>query len=132
MPISLMLDILIAVLLVVTIVYAIILNRRLGNLRRDRQELEQLAKTFADATTRADESIGRLRATAEELQQRIDAAKSIGEDLAFMSDRGETLADRLEGAVRSNRDRAPVANGEADGAKSDAERTLLKALQSAR
>ena len=43
MPLSLMLDILIAVLLVVTIVYAIILNRRLGNLRRDREELEQLA-----------------------------------------------------------------------------------------
>jgi len=42
-PLSLMLDILIAVLLVVTIVYAIILNRRLGNLRRDREELEQLA-----------------------------------------------------------------------------------------
>ncbi|MCP5366033.1 MAG: hypothetical protein H6907_17910 [Hyphomicrobiales bacterium] len=126
-----MLDILIAVLLVVTIVYAIILNRRLGNLRRDRQELEQLAKTFADATTRADESIGRLRATAEELQQRIDAARSVGEDLAFMSDRGESLADRLEGAVRTNRGRAAPA-GEVDDGKSDAERTLLQALQSAR
>jgi len=90
-------------------------------------------KTFADATMRADDNIGRLRATAEELQQRIDAAKSVSEDLAFMSDRGEGLADRLEGAVRTSRDKASaVETVPQDETKSEAERTLLKALQSAR
>jgi|GEM_PF-4925041 len=40
MPWTLIVDSVVAVLLVVTISYAITLNRRLGNLRRDRSELE--------------------------------------------------------------------------------------------
>ncbi len=38
-PFSLALDVLVAVLLVITIGYAMVLNRRLGRLRRDKSNL---------------------------------------------------------------------------------------------
>lgn len=103
MPFSLLLDVLVAVLLVFTIAYAILLNRRLGALRKDKTDLEKLAGTFAQATVRAEESIGRLKVTADALQDSIDRAEALREDLAFLIDRGGSAADRLEGAVRAAR-----------------------------
>jgi len=105
---ALFLDVTLAVLLVVTIVYAIILNRRLGALRRDRSELEALAASFTEATSRADASVGRLAKNATDLQVRIDQARSLADDLSFLTDRGEKTADRLEGAVRAGRAQAPI------------------------
>jgi len=61
MPWTLIVDSVVAVLLVVTISYAITLNRRLGNLRRDRSELEKMAASFQQATVRAEDSIGKLK-----------------------------------------------------------------------
>ena len=108
MSMSLMLDIILAVLLAVTIIYAIVLNRRLGALRRDRSELEALAASFTEATSRADASVGRLAKNATDLQVRIDQARSLADDLSFLTDRGEKTADRLEGAVRAGRSQAPI------------------------
>ena len=72
MQYSLILDILVAFLLVVTIGYAMVLNKRLGLLRRDKGELDKLALSFTDAMGRADDSIATLKSTADVLQDRID------------------------------------------------------------
>ena len=161
MTFSLALDLAVAVLLVVTIVYAVALNRRLSALRKDKAELEIVASSFGEATMRAGESIIRLKTTADELQGQIDKAHSLRDDLLFLIERGGTAADRLEETVRAARkegDIGPRLSSEAeDGAepeektgtvepegagedgidetsptKSEAERELLKALQSAR
>jgi hypothetical protein len=102
-PIALMLDLLLAVLLVITIGYAYSLNTRLGMLRRDKEDLEKLATTFANATLRAEEGVGKLKNTAEQLQQRVDKAQSLRDDLVFLIDRGGSAADRLEDTVRTAR-----------------------------
>lgn len=119
MPYSLLIDIVVAVLLVVTIGYAVRLNKRLGMLRRDKSELEKLATTFAESTIRADDSLGRLRATADMMQRQIDTAQALHDDLAYLVDRGEKAADRLEDAVRYSRefDRRP---GQATAAQAEA------------
>lgn len=104
MPYSLLIDVVVALLLVVTIGYAIRLNKRLGLLRRDKAELEKLAMAFAESTVRADESLGRLRSTADMMQQQIGAAQGLHDDLVFLLDRGEKAADRLEDVVRKSRD----------------------------
>ncbi len=52
MPFSLALDVLVAVLLVITIGYAVVLNWRLGRLRHDKSDLDKLAATFNKATQR--------------------------------------------------------------------------------
>ena len=52
-PFALILDLFVAVLLVVTISFAVTLNKRLGTLRGDREELQKLALSFGEATGRA-------------------------------------------------------------------------------
>ncbi len=144
MGISLVLDILVAGLLVITISYAVMLNRRLRVMRQDKADLERLAAKFADSTMRAEESITHLRSTANELKKRIDSAQSLRDDLAFLIDRGTSTADRLEEDVRAAREKSPPrprqekpAKGKkerprVEDSKSDAERELIRALQSAR
>lgn len=104
MPLSLILDIVLAVLLVVTIGYAVVLNRRLGALRQNKDELERLASGFVETTSRAERGIGELRAMTDILQERIERAESLRDDLVFLMDRGNATADRLEGVVREARD----------------------------
>ena len=53
MSFSIALDIIVAVLLAVTIGYGVVLNRKLGNLRSFKTELETLSSKFGDATARA-------------------------------------------------------------------------------
>ncbi len=141
---SLVLDIVVATLLVVTIGYAVVLNRRLGILRRDKEELKKLVAGFGEATVRAEESIGKLKNTTDGLHDSIDKAQALRDDLVFLIDRGGSAADRLEEMIRSARDEtgvAPRPSAAASGAgdlekaaesKSQAERELLKALQAAR
>ncbi len=106
MTLSLGLDIAFAVLLVITIGYAIVLNRKLGNLRRHKEELEQLAATFSQSTARADDSIQRLKRTTDELQRGIEKAQGLRDDLTFLIDRGSLAADRLEDGVRGARNKS--------------------------
>ena len=100
MSYALIIDIFVAILLMVTIGYAIALNKRLGNLRRDRGELERLAINFHASTTRADDSIARLKSSVEGLQDQIEKAEAMRDDLIFLTERGSSAADKLEEYVR--------------------------------
>ena len=102
---SLMIDIIVAILLISAIGYGMVLNRRIVALRRDQANLERLASSFHQATKRAEESVAKLKKTANSssqiLSEGIDAAARIREDLNFLVERGEKLGDRLEESVRS-------------------------------
>ncbi|MFN3459584.1 MAG: DUF6468 domain-containing protein [Oceanibaculum sp.] len=161
---SLMLDALVAALLVATIVYAAILNRKLGRLRADRAELEAQIARFVDCTHRAEASIKHLKAVSEEagrsLQQPIDRAMAVRDELVFMIERGDTLSEKLSGRISAAREprqeeapamprRERAAPGQDRGltdrvagpapqddedmaGRSKAERDLLRALREAR
>ena len=109
MPYTLIVDIAVAVLLVVTIGYAITLNKRLNRLRRDKKDLETLARTFGESTMRAEDNINHLRTIAQALDIQMERAQSLRDDLAFLTDRGGSTADRLEELVREARDGLGVA-----------------------
>lgn len=168
------LDLVVSVLLTATIGYAWMLNKRLSSLRKNRDDLAKTILAFNDATVRAESSIPKLRKAAEEagltLQERVEKAQSLRDDLAFMIERADTMANRLENAVRSARTdgakavegrgpaplgaastptmplsssrpagnraaalAAAAAAAESDGDdRSEAERELLRALQSMR
>lgn len=167
MDYKLVLDLLVAILLTVTIAYAWMLNQRLKQLRHNRDDLAKAVAAFNDATARAEAGIPKLRRAAEEagqaLQERVEKAQSLRDDLAFMIERADAMADRLEGSVRAARDEvrnpppspaparpaaprpsAPAqtvspapsfpaeAEAEFDDERSEAERELLRALQSVR
>ncbi len=114
------LDSLIIVLLVATIAYASILNRRLTRFRDNRVELEKATRSFADAALRADAGIKSLRSIADEtgrvLNERLVAAQQLRDDLAVLVDSGERLASRLDGGY----DPAAKARTSANGASSRA------------
>jgi len=140
-------------LLAATLWYAVRLERRLGVLRRDNAALEALVAGFNDATTRAEASTVRLRAAAEgagrQIGEQVDAAGRLRDDLLFLLERGEQLADRLDTVVRDARGlaaergiatrsaqpplpSAPAAEPEPPRVRSQAERDLLEALRAVR
>lgn len=100
---SLGLEIAFAVLLITSIGYAIVLNRKLGNLRQHKEELERLAMTFTQSTIRAEEGVKRLKSSTAQMQNSIVKAQSLQDDLALLIDRGSLTADRLEESVRDKR-----------------------------
>jgi hypothetical protein len=101
------LDILLVVLLTATLFHAVRLERALGVLKRDRVALQELVASF-DASTRAAETgIERLHAATEgpgrQIQRLIESGTALKQDLTFLVQRGEGLADRLDGCVRAAR-----------------------------
>ena len=166
MDYKLILDLIIAVLLAATIAYASILNGKLNQLRKNRDDLAKLVAAFNDATARAEAGIPKLKRASEEasstLIDRVEKAQSLRDDLAFMIERADAMANRLEGSVRSARGEAKPAPAPAQGTsmpprmrpspavpplgaglttddndgldddRSEAERELLRALQAVR
>lgn len=104
MPYTLIIDLAVAVLLMVTIAYAITLNKRLNRLRKDKKDLENLARTFGESTQRAEENLNQLRTVAQALDIQMQRAQTLRDDIAFLADRGGSTADRLEELVREARD----------------------------
>ncbi len=97
---GLALDALIVVLLAMTIAYAAMLSRRLNRLRDSRQEMEEAVKGFVDAAAKADAAIKGLKRAAEDsgapLQKQIDQAQGLRDELRFLVETAESLAERLE------------------------------------
>jgi hypothetical protein len=136
------LELILVVLLLAMLFHAIRLERALGVLRRDRAALEQLVAEFNASTHLAETGIQRLRAAADGAGRQIEAqlARSapIKDDLAFLTDRGDRLADRLDALVREARPLAREHEPRAAAvrppppAPSQAERDILQALRMAR
>jgi cell division septum initiation protein DivIVA len=166
MDYKLVLDLIIAILLAATIAYAAVLNNKLNQLRKNRDDLAKLVAAFNDATARAEAGIPKLKRASEEasstLIDRVEKAQSLRDDLAFMIERADAMANRLEGSVRSARGEGKPAPAPASSAplraptsrpmsapamgptltaerddgldddRSEAERELLRALQAVR
>ena len=113
--------------------------------------LLEAAAAAAAASAAARGSASRLRATAEgagrAVAERVAVAEKLRDDLSFLVERAETLADRLDGLVRDARPLAaeappappppplptiPATGGAAVAALSQAERELLRALKGLR
>ncbi|HXQ51254.1 MAG TPA: DUF6468 domain-containing protein [Stellaceae bacterium] len=108
MMLSLFGDAVVAVLLIATIAYAAVLNRRLSVLRGDRAKLDELIQGLTVAAHRAEGGIAGLKGAAEDvgrgLEKKIEQARGLRDDLHYMLERGGAIADRLEGTIRARRD----------------------------
>jgi len=113
--IAFILDIIVALLLVLTITYAVRLNQRLSQLRSDKNELLELAKTFADATARAETSINQLKVSSKALQDDLNKAEALRDDLAYLVDRGGRTADQMVASVRTPSRPSDRATGHSTG-----------------
>lgn len=128
-----LLDIVVVVLLALTLPMAWRLDRMLRALRADREALAQGADGLAAATREADAVLTRLRGATEQADrqfaERLKAASVAQDDLRYLLERAEAIADRLEAAVQAGRPlaAAPAAPG-TPAPRSEAERELLRAL----
>lgn len=101
------LEIVLVVLLGATLFQAIRLERALGVLKRDRASLESLVVGFNASTHHAESGIQRLHAAAEgagrQIEGQLTKSVALKDDLAFLTERGDRLADRLDSLVRQVR-----------------------------
>ena len=109
------LDIGVAVLLLATIGFCAVLNRRLAALRRNESELAQVLVQFNEAAARAEAGVARLKEASNDsavtLRERIEEARALCDDLAFMTQRGGKIAAELN--VKLARTPSPQAMSEA-------------------
>jgi hypothetical protein len=109
-----LLEVALIILLGATLFHAVRLERALGVLKRDRAALEDLVAGFNASTRQAEHGIERLRTAADgagrQIAKQVDAAGPLKDDLLFLIERGDRLADRMEALVRISRDLAPEAS----------------------
>lgn len=143
-----LLEIALVGLLAATLFHALRLERALGVLKRDRAALEALIGGFNDSTRLAEAGMERLREMSEgagrQIARHIESGQELREDLRYLVERGERLADRLDRSMRGGRMAvAEAASGpaafapepdaaEPSRARSQAERDLMKALRMVR
>lgn len=139
-----LIELLLVGLLTATLVYAIRLHRAIGVLRGDRGGFEDAVAGFDTGARQAEAGVERLREAAQHLAGQLGQAVALKDDLVFLSERGEQLADRLDRLVRAGRPMdatgqdgaGPGATGsQMDGGpavRSQAERDLLLALRGRR
>ena len=114
MSIELFINIVVICLLVPTIVFAVVLNKRLEILRNSRADLGRLIEAFNDATTRAESGIPKLKQAADSagslLRDQIQKAQTLRDDMAFMIERADTITQRLENAMHASAKTIPAEN----------------------
>lgn len=113
MTLAILLDAVVIVLLLTTIGYAAVLNRRLTRLRSAKDEMEGLLRDFGAAGAKAQQALAALhgegQAAAAKLDGLIEQAKTLSDDLVFLIDRGGRLADGLAASEAGAPDRKPAA-----------------------
>ena len=139
---ELIINLIIIVLLVPTIVYTYNLNNSLKELRQNQKSLAELVSALNEATFKAENSIPKLKTATEHssegLKEVVDNAKELKNDLLFINERADSLADRLENVISTSRAPQkveegmkkvlPTPNASADE-RAAAEMELLKALR---
>lgn len=104
---KLILDLVVAALLAVTIFYCTKLNRRIRVLQDSKSELAALIQKFDESTQQATRSINEIHVVSkkinESIKTKLDKANYIVDDLAFMIEKGNKLADRMEADISGSR-----------------------------
>jgi hypothetical protein len=99
MALGFVIELLVASLLVVTIVYCVILNRKLKSLKSDESTLRETIAELMDASDAAERAIGELRQIAAECDETLGArlrrAGDLRTELDQMIDEGQEIVRRL-------------------------------------
>lgn len=112
MGMELALNLVLAGLLAAVIVYAILLNKRLGAWRDGKAELAKAAAQFTAAAERAELAIVELKAASEAsgrlLEDQTRKALALKDDLEMLVERADPVADRMVERLRPRPAPEPV------------------------
>lgn len=140
---SLAFDIVVLVALGATIFYARKLSSQFAEMKDDRKAMEQLIAALNTASSRAEAAIKSLKEAAttggDGLQEKINAARGLSDELEIMVQAGDNLAERLQDIAEASRKGASRStakandedvNGDAESQpRTRAEKELLEALK---
>ncbi len=102
---SLVLDILMIGLLAGTMVYAFILNRNLVRLRSVKAEFEVVVQKLVASINHAETGLRDMKLGAQEignlLEEQVAHARGLSQELQFMIESGDSLANRLSRSADS-------------------------------
>src|SRR5947209_7326375 len=108
-----MIESLVAILLVLTIVYSILLNKRLKRLRADEMGLKATISELITATEIAERAIGGLKLTVRECDQGLGeslrTAERFSTEISRQVEAGEEILARLNRIVAATRPAAAAA-----------------------
>src|SRR3546814_3721621 len=94
---------LLIVLLLPTLVYVVLLHRRLSSLRADREAVDAVVERMNEATRRADAALKGIRQTAEQAKTTLDEptvrAQALRDELSFLVQRADAAGERLAGEI---------------------------------
>lgn len=137
-------DLILLAALGVVMYRAHLLSRQFAEMQANRAAFEQLIQALNIATQRAEGAIMGLREAATEsadgLQNKINAARALSDELEIMVQAGDSLAERLQNLASQNRSTntaAPAAPAEeprtaakpATAPRTKAEKELLEAVK---
>jgi Flp pilus assembly protein TadB len=106
LPISMIVEVTLAVLLAATLVCCFSLDRRLKRLRMDQESLNGTVNALNAAVISASASIAKLRAAAAEADKtlggKVSSARALVDELSLLTTACERIATRMEGAQKWN------------------------------
>ena len=102
LPVSLIVEVTLAMLLCATLICCVRLDRRLRHLRNDQESLSATVRALNAAVSAAQASLAGLRAAAqdadESLGRKVSSARGLADELSVLTSAGERIAARIEGA----------------------------------
>ncbi|PWC35151.1 DUF6468 domain-containing protein [Azospirillum sp. TSO22-1] len=105
--VSYLIDVVLAVMLVTTTVFLVVVNKRLQMLRSGQSEINGLIATFSQTIDETDASVKRLVAAATEisatLADQLDRAKEVKEDMALILGSCDRAGKRIEESIQHAR-----------------------------
>jgi hypothetical protein len=100
---SLLLDVVMILMLGGTIVYAYVLNKNLNRLRAEKSDFERSIQQLSQSLSHAETSLQDLKLSAQEvggqLESHIAAGRGLSQELQFMIETADSLANRLTNAA---------------------------------
>ena len=102
LPVSLIVEVTLAVLLAATLFCCARLERRLRHLRKDQDGLSGTVRALNTAIGAAQASLAALRAAAQDadetLGRKVAAARGLADELSLLTSAGDRIASRMETA----------------------------------
>jgi hypothetical protein len=118
---GLLIETLVAILLVITIGYCVLLNKRLRRLRSDEMSLKATISELITATEIAERAVGGLKVVVRECDQdlgeRLRAAEAFSADIARQLAAGEEILSRLTRIATATRPARELREAEAPDAR---------------
>jgi hypothetical protein len=112
--VSMGLELLLSVLLAATLVYCIVLERRLSSVRKGQEGLRKMIGDLNGAIANAGASLRALKMAAgeaaETLDDRLKRARALSDELSLITNSGERIAQRFDRSV-SAQTSSPLPSG---------------------